>query len=202
MIAITGCGGSSDSPTGAAVKESICNTPYFEYKVGDCCLDKNGNNICDSDETIVEETTTPEETTTTEEVEITLDDSCTDTTYFKCEASYITTDEAFFKLETRRDGFTHIKKVSALGCEKTFADKAKANQGYQIRSDVIISVPCKKGSAGDEIENSDYVIEYIFYPDDVFINPVTGEWEGVTRSLQRSTGQISGTIRNEPKKIL
>lgn len=28
----------------------LCTPPYFEYKKGDCCLDQNGNQICDSDE--------------------------------------------------------------------------------------------------------------------------------------------------------
>jgi hypothetical protein len=25
----------------------LCNPPYYEYKLGDCCLDTNTNNICD-----------------------------------------------------------------------------------------------------------------------------------------------------------
>lgn len=30
----------------------FCNPPYYEYKRGDCCLDTNDNQICDSDETV------------------------------------------------------------------------------------------------------------------------------------------------------
>ena len=30
--------------------KSVCKTPYFEFKKGDCCLDKNSNSICDADE--------------------------------------------------------------------------------------------------------------------------------------------------------
>jgi hypothetical protein len=33
---------------------STCNSPYIEYKKGDCCLDVNENNICDLDENIEE----------------------------------------------------------------------------------------------------------------------------------------------------
>ena len=41
------------TPTGNIVKEpekTACNKPYFEFRENDCCLDKNDNSICDSDE--------------------------------------------------------------------------------------------------------------------------------------------------------
>ena len=41
------------TPTGAVVKEpekTVCNKPYFEFRENDCCLDKNDNSVCDSDE--------------------------------------------------------------------------------------------------------------------------------------------------------
>ncbi|MBU4502921.1 MAG: trypsin-like peptidase domain-containing protein, partial [Nanoarchaeota archaeon] len=37
--------------SGCAEKEPLCKTPYFEYKTGECCLDKDSNQICDKDET-------------------------------------------------------------------------------------------------------------------------------------------------------
>ena len=209
FIFLTGCDDSG--PTGSAV-ETVCNTPYFEYRVGECCVDKNANSICDSDETIVEETPTEtveevvEEVVVkepVEEVEITVEDACTDTTYFECIASYITKDEVFLKLKTRRDGYLHLRKISALGCLQEFAPKERANQGYQIRSDLVLSSRCLNPLiSGTEIKDADYVLEYVFYPDDAFLNQITGEWEGQERSLQKSTGKISATIRNEPKKIL
>jgi hypothetical protein len=211
---VAGCG-LVDDGTGAAVKETACNSPYFEYKQGDCCLDKNTNSICDSDEDSTETTTETTETTTettetttetteteteTTEVEITVDDECTDTTYFECLTSYITKDELFFKLKVRRDGYTHLNKISALGCEKTFIDKDKANQGFQVHTETVISIPCKKATPGDEFDNFDYVLEYIFYPK-VGMDADTGDWTGKERFPMRSTGKISGTTRNEPKKI-
>ncbi len=30
--------------------KSMCNAPYFEWQSGKCCLDQNGNNVCDTDE--------------------------------------------------------------------------------------------------------------------------------------------------------
>jgi len=43
---------SACNTVGDAIQDigSSCNQPYFEYKSGDCCLDTNDNNICDSDE--------------------------------------------------------------------------------------------------------------------------------------------------------
>ncbi|MCK4491416.1 MAG: lamin tail domain-containing protein [Candidatus Altiarchaeales archaeon] len=31
---------------------TVCNKPYYEYKVGECCLDKDGNRVCDRDEVV------------------------------------------------------------------------------------------------------------------------------------------------------
>ena len=41
---------------GSAVKSNVCESSYFEFKSGKCCLDKNANYICDSDEEIENET--------------------------------------------------------------------------------------------------------------------------------------------------
>src|SRR3989344_2056001 len=124
IVIISGCGKGAEEATGSAV-ESVCKSPYFEFKVGECCLDQNANSICDSDEKPAEEVVIAEE------VEITLEDSCTDTTYFECVASYITKDELFLKFETRREGFVHLKSVSSMGCKKDFADKNKAMVRHQ-----------------------------------------------------------------------
>lgn len=32
------------------VTKPLCNTPYIEFKAGECCLDSDNNKICDSDE--------------------------------------------------------------------------------------------------------------------------------------------------------
>jgi len=41
-------------------EEPFCTSPYFEYKKGECCLDANSNNICDTDEDQKEVMVTPE----------------------------------------------------------------------------------------------------------------------------------------------
>lgn len=40
-------------------EEPLCATPYLEFKQGECCLDANSNNICDTDED-QKEVVTPE----------------------------------------------------------------------------------------------------------------------------------------------
>lgn len=42
------------------VDKPTCTTPYFEYKLGECCLDKDSNNVCDVDEVKREEPIEPE----------------------------------------------------------------------------------------------------------------------------------------------
>lgn len=43
------------SGAGCEKKESVCKTPYFEYKTGECCLDSNDNKICDNDKSVATE---------------------------------------------------------------------------------------------------------------------------------------------------
>jgi len=50
------------------VEKPLCKNPYFEYKRGDCCLDTNGNGICDTDELIKEETSVISVDKTTENI--------------------------------------------------------------------------------------------------------------------------------------
>lgn len=38
-----------------STEESLCNEPYIEFMKGQCCLDSNDNQICDTDETIEKE---------------------------------------------------------------------------------------------------------------------------------------------------
>lgn len=52
----------------------VCKSPYYEYKTGECCLDKNNNKVCDEDET-------GEQEPTTEENPIVSRPSCEDVTF-------------------------------------------------------------------------------------------------------------------------
>ena len=55
----------------------VCNEPYIPYGT-DCCLDQNGNKICDKDEAVT--TTTGETTTTLGATTTTLGGAVTSTT--------------------------------------------------------------------------------------------------------------------------
>lgn len=48
-------------------QEQLCKAPYIEYKIGECCLDTNSNNICDNDETVPVEITFQENVTDSNE---------------------------------------------------------------------------------------------------------------------------------------
>ncbi|MFH1126122.1 MAG: hypothetical protein V1703_03270 [Candidatus Altiarchaeota archaeon] len=41
----------------------FCPKPYLEYKTGECCLDANGNNICDKDESTTQQSQSTQATT-------------------------------------------------------------------------------------------------------------------------------------------
>src|SRR3989338_914500 len=58
LIFLSGC--SFTDKTGSAVK-SVCNSPYFEYKTNECCLDTNANSICDKDESVSDPVVAEEE---------------------------------------------------------------------------------------------------------------------------------------------
>jgi len=62
LIFVVACGTTQETKTitiGDPIqRESVCNKPYYEYKAGECCLDKDANKVCDADEVteeIVEE---------------------------------------------------------------------------------------------------------------------------------------------------
>ncbi|MFC2162965.1 hypothetical protein ACFLRF_04730 [Candidatus Altiarchaeota archaeon] len=79
LVSLAGClccgmPGSGGNEGGAIVTDSSCSRPYMDFE-GDCCLDANGNSICDSpeatttipkdDPTIKATSTTVKATTTT-----------------------------------------------------------------------------------------------------------------------------------------
>ena len=72
LILITACVNTNTTKTSTVIKDQInenisqapkeqaplCNSPYIEFKNGECCLDSNSNKICDLDETKQNQTTT------------------------------------------------------------------------------------------------------------------------------------------------
>lgn len=191
LFFITGCT-NQQQITGSVIKEQeiICNSPYIRY-ADSCCLDKNYNDICDKDET------TPSENIVSEE---TIQDSCTDTSYFECLGSYITKEEVFLKLKAIRDGYTHIKKVEIpkYNCFKEF-DESNVSSGLKFNNIIDIKVPCKIDKS--KLEDEAFSIELIFYPR-VGIDEDTGEWLGKPRGTIFNKGTITGTVKEEAPKLI
>ncbi len=68
LFVLSACQPVAQAPT----SKTFCNPPYYEWQRGQCCLDKNSNNVCDQDE-LTKETPPPtiveiEEINRTEEV--------------------------------------------------------------------------------------------------------------------------------------
>lgn len=55
-----GGGGGGSGVTGSAVEEIVCNPPYIRHGI-ECCLDKDGNSICDEDDVLLVEEVVGEE---------------------------------------------------------------------------------------------------------------------------------------------
>lgn len=60
LIALTACQPSNQ------IQASLCKQPYFEWQQGMCCLDQNGNKICDEHERIEQYTPLPDTIVKTE----------------------------------------------------------------------------------------------------------------------------------------
>jgi len=163
---ITGCG-NKEITGDSVVNITTCNSPYFEYKTGECCLDKDNNRICDSDEEPKEEVTAPvkekeePKTLTTQPVQALTVEACTDSSYFDCTWSYITREEVQFKLRASRSGSFVLKKISLpnVPCEKEF-EEVERDDG--IKYDDVIEVNVKCDFKKDSVE-SDLMIKGIFH---------------------------------------
>ena len=200
MFLLIGAGGcNQQSATGLSIREFpeeniqeeipqeiVCNFPYIRH-ADDCCLDKNSNDICDSDETII-----PEPQPSTD-----VADSCSDTTYFDCWGSYITKDEIFLKLKAKRDGYNVIRKVEfpSINCEKEF-DPIPREQGLEIRESIEIKIPCKISTTS--FKDLSYEVSLIYYP----ASGDTTEWLDVGRGLIKNSGTLSGSVRDSPPETI
>lgn len=88
IVLASGCTQQSQEPAPTTTSEEFCKAPYIRLGKG-CCLDKDGNSICDQDEkpkeTTSVQTTVP--TTTTEETTTTLQETTTIAETIECRQS-------------------------------------------------------------------------------------------------------------------
>ena len=200
-LTITGCGNKEVTENSTINTENTCNSPYFEYKTGECCLDKDSNNICDSDEETKEEVTVPvkekeeTKTLTTQPVQALTVESCTDTSYFDCTWSYITKDEIQFKLKATKAGVAVIKKIEApnIPCVKDFEDGSIEN-GMKFGDERQINMKCDFRK--DSVE-SDLNIHITYYDKKGFKDQnVSKQWMGYSDPGEiTNKGWISGMVR-------
>ncbi|HLC32577.1 MAG TPA: trypsin-like peptidase domain-containing protein [Candidatus Nanoarchaeia archaeon] len=57
LFFLVGCAQSQKPATeinSANPTDALCKSPYYEWKTGDCCLDQNANQICDTDEKTIQ----------------------------------------------------------------------------------------------------------------------------------------------------
>ena len=151
--------------SGAGCEKSKCNSPYFEYETGKCCLDKNDNKICDNDEKDYQ----PVQAITVED--------CTDNSYFDCTWSYITKEEVQFNLKARKNGIITIEKIELpnLPCSKKFDNLVmKYNDEEKItilcnskkdsfESEYIITGEFSEFKSGSKTGTEDYYTSYSKY---------------------------------------
>jgi len=89
-----------------APQKETCKSPYIEYKLGECCLDSNGNNICDNDEKqeeVVVEEVAEETTKITAPVEF-ISTKCTLPPGIECVDHKITSNGVIVTLQ---NGYGH-----------------------------------------------------------------------------------------------
>jgi len=184
--------------------EPVCNVPYFEYKTGECCLDKNSNQICDNDEkeespivSVNDDIKEDEESIETafQPVQALTVESCTDLANFDCLWSYITKDEIQLKLKAKKVGIIIIEKIEIpnVPCTKIYKNISLEN-GMKYNDIRQLNIGCdfKKNSV-----DSDLYIYMLYYPPLGFRNEnVSDKWTGYIEPTKMvSSGWISGMIR-------
>ena len=177
-------------------KEPLCNSPYFEYKTGECCLDQDSNKICDNDEK-------QEENKLYQPVQPVITESCTKSTHFQCTWSNINKEEVQIKLKLIGNGIGIIKKIDIPGisCSKEFneitVERGKIFEaGVGIRYEEIqqFNLPC---TFNKDFVDSDLIVKMDFYNAKTFKEGNTSNyWMGYEDKEDiTETMRITGLVR-------
>jgi|SRR3989344_768302 len=130
-------------------ESSFCKTPYFEYKVGECCLDQNSNSVCDNDEIENAEETQEEaveEIVIEEEPEIAPSKLVNSATFDLAEGETATFNNIDIKLITLDLG-ANLNAVFEVGGKRTTIFSTKTQD---IVGDISISIDSITGYGDDE----------------------------------------------------
>lgn len=184
LIVLNGCA----NETG---EKPLCNKPYFEYMIGQCCLDADDNKICDKDETVKEE----KSEVASQPVQALTSELCLDTFYLDCVWSYATKNEVQVKFKGTEEGIIVIKKIEIpnVPCEKEF--ESLIENGLKYSEEKQFNIPCdfKKNSVESNLD-----IYITLYPKQGFKNGNFSEgWVGYPVSSKdlKVRSWISGMIR-------
>ncbi len=168
----------------------ICSSPYFEFKAGECCLDENSNQVCDSEE--VEKFP--------EEQEVNIPDVCQLGTYFDCTDINIKDDPVtggfiMFDLKFKKFGAAVVTKIDLpkLGCSYT-NDQWDIDDGVR-QSPKSFYIPCsfKGETLTSNFADSEMVVDVVHF--DEVRQGKDSAWSG-TYDVKKVTitGHISGSI--------
>lgn len=180
----------------SCTKNVVCNKPYIQVGT-DCCLDQNGNNICDNDDQSLEEKklaleSNPVEGTATKSVskptkEITADwCGYTEPIHFDCRYGFLWKDGIELKLRMIESGQYRLKKLifEEVDCELELPNSPEYL--LKFNDEVLFDVPCNISQDAVDIN---MVIIADYYTKDA--NP-----ESSTPSEITLEEGIGGIVRN------
>lgn len=140
--------------------QSICKEPYIEYKKGDCCLDKNEDNICDKDEGIKTQETEKAEPQVVivqpPEKEVCPYECCVGIDFKKkfCNEGYKCKDYECELIDSDSDGLGDIEEKSLGTNPKIYDTDGDSISDFQEVKNLKTN-PLKKNSDGDRYDDNE-----------------------------------------------
>lgn len=199
LLLIVGCGNKekSSEPTGEVVKDFKCSIPYIQVG-SECCLDENGNSICDKDETTttpIQEEKSKEDSKDYQPVQALAVESCASTSLYDCPWSYTSKEEVQFKLKATKAGVMVVKKVEIpnIPCTKEF-ENTELEDGLKFGEIKQFNIKC---DLKKDVVDSVLDIYVTFYEKDGFKDKnVSNTWKNTYNPQEVIlNGWISGIVR-------
>ena len=152
-------------------KAIACNKPYIRFGTS-CCLDKNGNNVCDRDEKTIE---VIEESTKGTIPEKFLPEKCLIETSFTCISSKVKPTQSTIIFQNGYGKSVTIDRVNIGRCSKTFSTTLISEE-----EGLFVVTGCSNGEV-KEVFKGDVAIKYT---------------EGDTGLTKTAYGKIETKIEN------
>lgn len=167
ILVVTGC-----------TLQDRCDTSY-SFVNGACCLDKNANDICDTDET-------QRANTVVRERPVVLVQETCHLPRFECLSKDLTEDFVSLDLKFERDEIITIKKMtlSSFGCSQEFDKEMRFNDNYEF------VIPCV---IEDDAFKTEVVTEAVIQPILRHSNGQIYDYGTPTEATLR--GEVGGAVR-------